>query len=152
MEDLDRQDELMESLTLDRTLEDAKSPPYGGYIPESSYWYSYSWNKPGGFDIVYRNKLGMLHRLYGPAYISKIYDTEIWYKEGEFHRVDGPAIRHKTVHVWYYEGKLHRIGGPAITSQGGPKQYWIHGQRLSPKEYKKEMARRQKKGHYARER
>jgi len=146
MRDSDKSiDELYETLILDRCLEDAQSPPFGGFNGYHSIWMGYQWGVPGK-DIVYRNKAGQKHRIYGPAYISIKYDIEIWYKEDKFHRLDGPAIRHKKSLVWYKEGKLHRLDGPAVSDPGGPKQYWIEGQRLSPKEYKKEIARRKRKG------
>jgi hypothetical protein len=147
MKESDRQDELYESLTLERVLVGAQSPPYGGYNGNHSTWigYGYQWNVHGD-DVVYLNKEGKKHRIYGPAYISINYDIEIWYKEGEYHRLDGPAIKHKKSFIWYKEGKLHRLDGPAVIEGGGPKQYWIDGRRLSPKEYKKEIARRKRKG------
>ena len=39
----------------------------------------------------YRNKLGELHRLDGPA-IESINGTKCWYINGLKHREDGPAI------------------------------------------------------------
>jgi len=142
------QERLIEALTLDRLLEDAKSPPVGGYT-ELPHWHGYTWQPPkasGKFDIVYRNKDGKYHRLFGPAYVSEIYDVEIWFKDGEFHRIDGPAIRHKETFLYYRDGLLHRLDGPAIISRGGPKQFWIEGRKYSPKEYKKEISRRKRKG------
>jgi hypothetical protein len=41
---------------------------------------------------------------------------------------------------------LHRLDGPAVLELGGPKQYWIHGKRMSEKEYKKEIARMRRRG------
>ena len=43
--------------------------------------------------------------------------TKYWYKEGEYHREDGPAIEFSSGgKQWYFEGKLHRIDGPAVVS------------------------------------
>lgn len=137
-------DELFEKLTSKKLLIQAKSPPFGGYNGANT-WYSWSWTA-SGFDIEYKNAAGKRHRIWGPAYISKKYDIEIWYKNGEYHRENGPAITHKNNFLWYYGGKLHNLQGPAIDTGGGPKQYWINGQKLSPKEYKKEIARRIRKG------
>ena len=138
-------DRLIEALTIERSLEDAISPPYGGYNGGHTRWLGYQW-KIKGNDIVYRNTDGKLHRIFGPAYISENYDVEIWYKNGQYHRIGGPAIRHKQCFLWYEEGKLHRLDGPAVMDPGGPKQFWIAGQRLSPKDYKKEISRRKRKG------
>jgi hypothetical protein len=142
-------DRLFEALVINRQMEEAICPPCYGYDCRWGDTDSYRWtlqNLDGKWDVVYRNKEGTKHRIYGPAYTSKYYDIEEWYKNGELHRVGGPAIRHKNNEYWYENGKKHRLDGPAIISGGGPKQYWIEGQRLSPKEYKKEIARRKKKG------
>lgn len=38
-----------------------------------------------------------------------------WYKEGKFHRDNGPAIEWDNgFREWWLEGKLHREDGPAI--------------------------------------
>lgn len=97
-------------------------------------------------DIVYYNNDEKKHRKYGPAVISPIYDFEAWYFDGVLHRIGGPARRHRDSRWWFVEGKLHRLDGPAVDMKGHPKEYWINGQQLSPKEYKKEIARRKRKG------
>jgi len=49
-----------------------------------------------------------------------------WYKEGNLHRLDGPAIEYpSTRKEWYKEGKIHRLDGPAIEFPNGEKQWWI---------------------------
>jgi hypothetical protein len=97
---------------------------------------------------VWTNDKGEKHRIYGPAVrvLDKKYHLVEWYKEDKLHRLDGPARVHRDNMFWYKEGKLHRLDGPAIIERAGPKQYWIEGQKLSPKEYKKEIARRKRKG------
>ena len=136
------EDALFEALTITREFKSPSSPLYycGGHM--FGNWGT----RKGKHDIVYYNKEKQLHRIYGPAYISENYNIEGWYKDGELHRVDGPAYKHKNNEYWFYEGELHRLDGPAVNSPGLPKQYWIHGQRLSPKEYKKEIERRKRKG------
>jgi hypothetical protein len=136
-------DALIEALTIKKSFEPAHSPPVGGYHHKMR-WHNWRW-PADGVDIVYRNKEGKAHRIYGPAYISKNYEIEIWYKDGKYHREGGPAIQHKNNLLWYYEGNLHRLDGPAIIN-GGPKQFWIEGRKYSPKEYKKEIMRRRRKG------
>jgi hypothetical protein len=145
MDDLAKsQDALWEELTLDRRLEDGSSPPWGGYCHHSVM--SSTWRLPvKGYDICYyKNKV--LHRIYGPAYVSKRHDTEIWYKEGQYHRIGGPAIRHKKNMQWFKDGKRHREDGPAVIGPAIPPGYWIDGEKYSPKQYKKEIARRKLKG------
>jgi hypothetical protein len=56
-----------------------------------------------------------------------------WYKEGQFHREDGPAVIEALgTKRWYINGKLHRDGGPAIEASTAPgfngKKIWYqHG-------------------------
>ncbi len=134
-----------EDLTLTRST-------IGGEVPNP--WYGSGINSTVGrhtwgnrfVDTVYLNNEGLKHRIYGPAYINSRHGIVEWYKEGKLHREDGPAHVHAHFTAYYYEGKLHRIGGPAITSASGPKQYWIHGQRMTRKIYDQEMARRRRKG------
>jgi hypothetical protein len=138
---------LIEALTLERILIPARSP---GYVARDDVFDFESWGHYSrtrdGWDTVYLNTSGKRHRLYGPAYISELYDIRVWYKDGEYHREGGPAVQHKNNMYWYQEGKLHRLDGPAVITGSGPKQYWIEGRKYSPKEYKKEIERRTRKG------
>jgi len=144
-------DRLIEELTNPYTYEEPLSGPFSGFLPSQEWWgWGYVSRNPAGKkkDRVSRDEEGKYHRIHGPSYTSFNYKIELWHFHGDYHREDGPAITHKETRVWYYKGKLHRIGGPAIDAPAHPKQYWIHGQQLSPKEYKKEIARRIRKGHY----
>jgi len=142
---------LFEALSIDRQIVPAMTPPFQGYGPYPEYWGywggPYTVRNPGSKpDIVYLNAEGKRHRIYGPAYISQKYDIEEWWKDGKRHRDDGPAYRHKDNKVWFFEGVLHRLDGPAVHEGGGPKQYWIMGERMSEKEYKRRIASRKRKG------
>lgn len=95
-------------------------------------------------DVVYFNNENKIHRIYGPAYISK--NFEMWFKNGILHRENNPAVIHKENKFWFLDGKLHRLDGPAIIDPCGPRRYFINGQELPPKEYKKEINRRKRKG------
>ena len=44
-----------------------------------------------GGTIRYRNHLGQMHRVYGPAVIRTNGDQE-WRQNGQLHREDGPAV------------------------------------------------------------
>lgn len=66
---------------------------------------------------IYYYENNLLHRDSGPAKIST-YIME-WWKEGEIHREDGPAVtyNHPTegyVYMWFIEGDIHREYAPAI--------------------------------------
>ena len=140
-----RYDELMEALLIEKTLVPAHTPPWwGGFVGEPNWWH-HTYRRIQGFDTVYLNTEGKKHRLFGPAYISTLYDIEIWFKNDEYHRIGGPAIRHKNTFWWFQEGQPHNLHGPAFIG-GGPYEYWIEGRKYSPKEYKKEINRRYRKG------
>ena len=55
-----------------------------------------------------------------------------YYKEGEFHREDGPAVIYNdgTTFDWHLHGKLHRLDGPAM-DWTNIKSYAIHGREIS---------------------
>jgi hypothetical protein len=60
--------------------------------------------------------------------------TEYINEEGQYHRLDGPAIKwHDGVKQWWVNGKCHRLDGPAIEMPSGTKWWYLNG-----KEYTKE--------------
>lgn len=134
---MDNYDALIEALTLERIQLGASHPYWVHYLPPRTR---------GKFAFHYINAEGKRHRIHGPALINSAYNIEEWYKNGEYHRLNGPAVSHSGNYYWYKNGEYHRLGGPAVETKFGPKQYWINGQRYSPKEYKKEMKRRERKG------
>jgi len=77
---------------------------------------------------IWRNKEGQVHRVNGPA---KIYDNgtfEYWVND-KFHREDGPAIVYYDGSEEYYqEDKRHRLDGPAVIYADGYKSYWVGGE------------------------
>ena len=51
-----------------------------------------------------------------------------WYKNGEFHKDDGPAIVSTNgAQHWYQNGKLHREDGPAIICPYGDQSWYRYG-------------------------
>ena len=53
----------------------------------------------------YRNVMGQLHRIGGPA-IEYTNGSKEWYQYGLRHRIDGPAIEWRNgVRFWYINGK-----------------------------------------------
>jgi len=121
--------------------------PYGGYGGNQS-WIRYRGHDWLVSDIgfCYRNHLGQYHRKYGPAVRIPKYDITEWYLNGKLHCEFGPARIHKNSMFWYRHGNLHREDGPAVIEYGGPKQYWLDGIKYKPKEYKREIARRIRRG------
>jgi len=52
--------------------------------------------------------------------------SKIWYKEGDYHREDGPAVEFLSGYKeWYINGFRHREDGPAVEFSNGYKQWWI---------------------------
>jgi hypothetical protein len=79
-----------------------------------------------GTCIWYKD--GQLHRNDGPA-ITFSNGTVMWYKDGKLHREDGPAIYFPLgVEMWYMHGLLHREDGPAIKTNDGLSKWYINGQ------------------------
>jgi hypothetical protein len=81
------------------------------------------------FKTVDGNKL--LHSEDGPAVIWASGDTE-YFVNGEYHRLDGPAIDYKNLKIWYCEGIRHRTDGAAWISkkpyrEGYDKKYYYKG-------------------------
>jgi len=72
-------------------------------------------------------KEGNLHRENGPA-IEYADGYKTWYKEGKLHRENGPAKEYADgSKSWYKEGKLHRENGPAIEYANGNKFWYKEG-------------------------
>ena len=62
--------------------------------------------------------------------------ASLWYKNGRFHRVGGPAViepRGK-VQQWYENGVLHRVGGPAEIGSGYGPLFFLNGKQVSEAE------------------
>ena len=57
--------------------------------------------------------------------------TKMWYLNGKFHRVDGPAVDYEDgTKYWYLNGELHREDGPAIEWNYGHKEWYYHGEEI----------------------
>ena len=91
-----------------------------------SHWDS--WDDPECPEFIeFWYKEGELHRLDGPAVIYAD-GAEKWYKEGEPHRLDGPAVKYPNGdEYWYKEGVLHRLDGPAIIFTDGREKWYKEG-------------------------
>ena len=72
-------------------------------------------------------KNGHFHREDGPAIENSKNKTWSWYLNGELHRTDGPACNHFDTKEWYQYGKLHHTDGPAIEFLNGCKHWYING-------------------------
>jgi len=86
---------------------------------------------------------GGLMKLKDGHYIDSV-GYEVWVQDGEYHRLDGPAIIYENGSRWWYNrGKIHREDGPAIIRGQSilwsflgstqvimdTKEYWLDGVR-----------------------
>ena len=87
------------------------------------------------YSTTYRNHLGQLHRIHGPA-VTCGNGTTIWYKDDLMHRTTGPAyVTWDGEYSWWANGKLHREDGPAVVKANGQRHWYLNGQRLKKKEF-----------------
>jgi len=79
-------------------------------------------------------KNGELHRLDGPA-LESICGTKEWYQNGLRHRLDGPAIEYASgSKFWFQYDKLHREDGPAVIHFDDSKEFWLNDRLYKTKE------------------
>ena len=91
----------------------------------------------GEFAIYYRNHLGQLHRVHGPAVIHTG-GTTSWWLNGKRHRDHGPAVIWADgSKSWYQDGHLHRTDGPAVDFTDGTKFWWLNGKRVTQEQHAK---------------
>jgi len=70
--------------------------------------------------------------------IVEFLGTKLWYLNGKYHRVDGPAVEDAdgSKH-WYLNGKQHRVDGPAWEGANGSKGWWLNGVHCTETEWEK---------------
>lgn len=74
------------------------------------------------------------------------YKDKYWYKNGELHREDGPAIEKTNgFKAWYKNGLGHREDGPAEIYPNGTEKWWIEDEYYTEEEFKEEIERRNQK-------
>ena len=107
-----------------------------GYTSKELYSFKTLYDVPKNFsgicqiDIyIYYYKDGKFHREDGPA--SEDSDgNKFWYIDDELHRLDGPAIEFSGgTKEWYINGHLHRTDGPAIERSDGHTHWYLNHQR-----------------------
>ena len=80
-----------------------------------------------GNKYWYRN--GEYHREDGPA-IEWANGDKSWYRNGKLHHEDGPAAEYSDgTKEWYRNGEYHREDGPAIEWSNGTKEWYLNGKR-----------------------
>jgi hypothetical protein len=77
---------------------------------------------------------GNYHRVDGPAIIHNN-GSKFWYINGKIHREDGPAADYANGDkFWFLNGNLHREDGPAIEYTNGDKEWWLNNQHCPTEE------------------
>lgn len=67
----------------------------------------------------------------GPALHNLETGEQIWYRYGQYHRADGPALTRGQKKVWVLYGQIHRMDGPAIVdARDSTVEWWAHGKRV----------------------
>ena len=64
--------------------------------------------------------------MFGPVYMDAT---------GDYHRINGPAVKWPNGECWYYHGKRHRLGGPALIYSGGNQFWYIDDVQYSKEDY-----------------
>lgn len=60
-----------------------------------------------------------------------------YYHNGEYHRLDGPAVLYNTGRFyWFKYGKLHRLDGPAMNHRDKP-YFYIDGKEYQFEDWEK---------------
>ena len=78
---------------------------------------------PGG-AVEHRDAQGQFHRLDGPA-IEWANGDKVWYQNGLRHRLDGPAFEGaRGIRSWFVNGLLHRLDGPAFEGTNGDRSWY----------------------------
>ena len=77
-----------------------------------------------GTQLWYRH--GFLHRIDGPASVDSN-GEKMWYLNGDLHRDDGPAIVYPDgKEEWYQNGLHHRENGPAVVYPDGKEEWYLY--------------------------
>jgi hypothetical protein len=57
---------------------------------------------------------------------------KFWYKDGKFHREDGPAVEYiDGTKYWFINGQYHREDGPAIEHANGDKSWYLNDKKIN---------------------
>lgn len=75
-------------------------------------------------------KDGEFHRVGGPAVIyNKPNRLRLWFLNGKIHRENGPALQSTLLREWWVNGKKHRLDGPAVINDWlSEKSFYIDGE------------------------
>jgi uncharacterized protein YxjI len=83
----------------------------------------------------YHTRDGQLHRLDGPA-VEYTDGYKAYYVNGQLHRLDGPAVEDADGYkVYYVNSQKHRLDGPAVEDADGYKAYYVNGKKYSEQEF-----------------
>jgi len=91
-----------------------------------------------------KEEFDAIHNKY-TGYIKFANGTQKWFKNGQWHREDGPAvIGVYGEQFWYKNGKVHREDGPAIIWPNGEQQWYLDDKNYTREDYYRELHKRGK--------
>lgn len=94
---------------------------------------------PNGDKRWYRD--GKWHRDDGPA-IEYANGDKCWYRDGKLHRDDGPAMECANGDkYWCRDDERHRDSGPAVEFHDGRKEWWQSGTQISKEEFDRRIGK-----------
>jgi hypothetical protein len=86
--------------------------------------------------VKYRHSYLRKHPKFTGCLIDKVND-KAWYKNGERHRVDAPAVESVYGSKWWYKnGQKHRDNGPAVEWSNGCKEWYLNGKEFTEQEHR----------------
>ncbi len=88
----------------------------------------------------WRNKEGQLHKIGGPA-IEYNNGNKKYFQNNLYHRLNGPAIEYANGDkFWYQNDKCHRLDGPACEWSNEKKAWYIEGIEYTEEEFLKKTS------------
>ena len=77
------------------------------------------------------------HPDFNGCLINKNNNNTAWFKNGVYHRENGPALEYIDGHKkWCLNGEYHRTNGPAIEYPDGSKEWYLNGTQLTEQEHR----------------
>jgi hypothetical protein len=77
------------------------------------------------YEVWYKD--GNLHRVDGPA-VEDADGTKRWFKGDKLHRVEVRRLNIQGTKYWYKDGERHREDGPAVEDADGTKLWYKNNQ------------------------
>lgn len=87
-------------------------------------------------SILREGKRGTRVRFDDGSIMTTLHGTQLWTKNGGYHRLDGPAVvTNFGTAEWWVNGLPHRIDGPAVYHLHGPCKWYVNGRQFTEDEF-----------------